>query len=160
MSAQRNQPCQCGSGKKHKHCCEGKRRSSSHWLAIASVILFAVAAVWVLAGVVRRAAEPAAAAPQANGGQVWSEEHGHWHSPDGTPGTPRPSGPGPPGKVWSNAHGHWHDGAGEPESAPPGPAPPGKVWSAEHGHWHDDPTGGPVAVEPVDNPESSVSYVD
>lgn len=47
-------------------------------------------------------------------GQVWSEEHGHWH--DAPPG-------GQPGQVWSEEHGHWHD-APAVEVAPAGQTPP------------------------------------
>ena len=138
MGAQRNEPCPCGSGKKFKQCCEGKRQSSSQWLALVSVIIFAIAAVWVVAGVMRRSAEPAPADDPLSG-RVWSEEHGHWHDAPGTPGTARPPGPAPPGKIWSAEHGHWHDAAGQEPAPAPGAAPPGKVWSEEHGHWHDAP---------------------
>ena len=73
---------------------------------------------------------PAAGAPAAPPGKVWSAEHGHYHdiagnelaaapSPLGTPPTaapgtltPQPDGPIPEGKVWSAEHGHWHDAPG------------------------------------------------
>jgi len=128
MRNQRNEPCPCGSGKKHKVCCADKR-TSSQWLALASVVIFAGLAVWVVAGVFR---EGTSAPP----GKVWSEEHGHWHD-SGNSSSDSPPGPAPPGKVWSYEHGHWHDVTVPGLGRPPGDAPPGKVWNAEHGHWHD-----------------------
>jgi hypothetical protein len=95
--------------------------------------------------------QPASKGPAGKGkpGQVWSEEHGHWHDASthrnnaAIPQSTRPPGPAPEGKVWSEEHGHWHDASPAPNNAtlprstrPPGPAPEGKVWSEEHGHWH------------------------
>ena len=36
MSVGRNEPCPCGSGKKHKHCCAGKkeRTPQSMWTTV------------------------------------------------------------------------------------------------------------------------------
>ena len=136
MAPNRNGPCPCGSGDKYKACC-ARKRAASHWVAISSIVLFALLAAWAVADVIRRASQEEFQTPP---GKVWSEEHGHWHDAEG-PGTPRPEGPAPPGKVWSEEHGHWHDVAGSGVAPPPGPAPPGKVWSEEHGHWHDAPTG-------------------
>jgi hypothetical protein len=146
MKSKRNEPCPCGSGKKYKTCCAGKR-TPSQWVALLSVVAFGLLAVWVVAGVWQRASEKGLT-PQPTAGRVWSEEHGHWHDAPGTAGAPRPPGPTPPGKSWSEAHGHWHDAA-SPGQQPPGPAPPGKVWSAEHGHWHDAATGGEPEEPPV-----------
>jgi hypothetical protein len=159
MAAKRNDPCPCGSGKKHKACC-ARKRTTSQWLAIVTVVAFALLALWVVGGVLRRAGMPKA---DAGPDRVWSEEHGHWHDAPGSPGTPQPPGPTPPGKVWSVEHGHWHDDAAPP-ARPAGPAPPGKVWSAEHGHWHDDPAAGGGA-RPTDPPAPQpdapgVSYVE
>ena len=133
MRYKRNEPCPCGSGKKYKVCCADKR-TSSQWLALASVVIFAGLAAWVVAGVFRKVAEPGSTVPP---GQVWNEEHGHFHPAPGSPRTEPPLGPGPPGKEWSYEHGHWHDAAVPGLGRPPGPAPAGKVWNAEHGHWHD-----------------------
>ena len=125
----RNEPCSCGSGRKHKDCC-ARRRTPSPWLALVSAALFALATVWIVAGVVQRAAtEPPPQAGQAE-----------------NPGEAQPPGPPPPGMVWSAEHGHWHEApAAVPVPPPAGPPPPGKVWSTEHGHWHD---ADQPAVEP------------
>ena len=144
MQHRRNEPCPCGSGKKYKVCCADKR-TSSQWLALASVVIFAGLAAWVVAGVFRQAGEPT--------NQVWSQEHGHWHPAAANPGTERPLGPAPPGKEWSYEDGHWHDVAVPGLGRPPGPAPVGKVWDEAHGHWHDDaaapgPTGRPPGPAP------------
>lgn len=73
----RNEPCPCGSGSKYKHCCQVKneRRSQliSRGLAVALVVVIAVAALALLIGL--RAGDGDGAPP----GQVWSEEHGHYH---------------------------------------------------------------------------------
>ena len=79
MSASRNEPCPCGSGKKYKNCCAGNvplyKRST--WTG-ALVALFLLGGL-LLAGlaVLRpdRSGAPGAAPP----GKVWSAEHGHWH---------------------------------------------------------------------------------
>ena len=54
------------------------------------------------------------------------------------------------GQVWSEEHGHWHDAPSAPATSTTpaqvksiqasGPVPEGKVWSEEHGHWHNAPT--------------------
>ncbi|MBR9999967.1 MAG: SEC-C domain-containing protein [Cyclobacteriaceae bacterium] len=145
----RNDPCYCGSGKKYKNChgIKGEKVKSKYPLILVGMGILIVAAIII---------QPVRKGPSGSGkpGQVWSEEHGHWHDAPGTPtGTTlpestRPSGPAPEGKVWSEEHGHWHDAPGTqtstttPESTrPPGPAPEGKVWSEEHGHWHNAPEG-------------------
>ena len=147
----RNSPCPCGSGKKYKACCAVKR-TRSQWTMAVSLALFGLAAVWVVAGVVRKATDGSAAAPS---GKVWSEEHNHWHD---ALSAERPPGPAPEGHVWSDEHGHWHDTAGE-EVQPPGIAPAGKVWSDEHDHWHDAGAASQVS-EPgyseVDDPQSLI----
>ena len=163
MRHKRNEPCPCGSGKKYKVCCAGKR-TRSQWLALTSVVIFAGLAAWALAGVFRQAAEPGSSAAP---GQVWSEAHGHWHEV-GNPGTGPPLSPAPPGKEWSYEHGHWHDAAVPGLGRPPGPVPPGKVWNEAHGHWHDADSAEPAGelqlpVEGPDDawtelPEEAVSY--
>ena len=137
MQPQRNEPCECGSGKKYKACC-ASRPAPRQRIALIALVLFAVAGLWVIAGAIRRVGsdEPAEAAAAGD------------------------AGPAPPGKVWSAEHGHWHD-APAPGPAPDGEAPPGKVWSAEHGHWHDAPA--PVEAAPVAGeslPEEAVSRVE
>ncbi len=150
MEHKRNEPCPCGSGKKYKVCCADKR-TPSQWLALASVVIFAGLAVWVVVDL--DTAEPS--------GQVWSAEHGHYHPAPGNAGSELPAGPAPPGKEWSYEHGHWHDAAVPGLGRAPGPAPPGKVWNEEHGHWHDADSAEP-AEEPeeawTELPEEDASY--
>ena len=142
MHVGRNESCPCGSGKKFKACCAGKRSHSAGMIAL-FVAIAAIAAVGVVASI-RKDDAPAPA-------------------PVRTASTPKPqpAGPAPAGKVWSVEHGHWHDAAPKsssgsspiqispaaqvpttrapqtPKPQPPGPAPAGQVWSPEHGHWHD-----------------------
>jgi hypothetical protein len=76
MATGRNEPCPCGSGKKYKHCCEGKQRSgtSSRLLiaAIAAVVLVAIMAMM-------SNSREGGSAPS----RVWSPEHGHYHDATG-----------------------------------------------------------------------------
>ena len=144
MARNRNEPCPCGSGKKYKVCCANKR-TTSQWAALASVVVFALLAVWAVAGVLHRVATEKPL--EAPAGQVWSEEHGHYH--EGQNPAPRPLVPTPPGKVWSEEHGHWHDADAE---RPSGPTPAGQVWSEEHGHYHDAPGFGEAAPAVGDDP--------
>lgn len=120
MQIHRNEPCPCGSGRKYKRCCAGKR-------AVATAParrrrgpllgLFVVLALGGLAFALLRDGSPGAAkesAPATDAaGRVWSAEHGHWHGPDGRelPASESAAPPpgGEPGQVWSEAHGHWHD---------------------------------------------------
>jgi hypothetical protein len=162
----RNDPCSCGSGKKYKVCCAGKR-PPAQWFALLGVAVFVGLAAWIVTSVVRQVSSDDGA---AQSGRVWSAEHGHWHE-DQNPGAAPPTGPAPPGKVWSVEHGHWHDAQVEGIPAPQGPPPPGKVWSAEHGHWHDASPGPggeepttvevePPAAEPLPPDGAGVSPVD
>ena len=149
----RNDPCPCGSGKKYKNCHEGKdaKKSSSSKYPL----IFGGLMVVLIGFLIINPNEGSRSGGKP--GQVWSEEHGHWHdapaatnrpAPVNTGTTPasQPAGDPPPGKVWSEEHGHWHDDPNatttvKPQitSRPPGPAPEGKVWSEEHGHWHNIP---------------------
>jgi len=150
----RNDPCPCGSGKKYKNCHENKETKKTSKVPIIMGIIFIVAIGFIVMKP-NQSATPSGGRP----GQVWSEEHGHWHdapaapAPSTTPSQTRstqPSGPAPEGKVWSEEHGHWHDtpaASATPSASsqgitpqPPGPVPEGKVWSEEHGHWHNAPT--------------------
>lgn len=82
----RNDPCSCGSGRKFKHCCEGKGRRLSFTSWVAIVALLAAAAL--LAFTIQRetfgigggggggGADAAEACPP---GQTWSDSHGHCH---------------------------------------------------------------------------------
>lgn len=155
MATGRNDPCPCGSGKKFKHCHEGKKSISKGMIALLAGIA-AVAAVGIIASITDRTPAGTSPAPAAAA------------NPNPmSPGKPQPPGPVPAGKVWSVEHGHWHDinpaagaqpgaqppggrqtiqignppagTAKAPVPQPPGPVPAGKVWSPEHGHWHDAP---------------------
>ena len=112
MAIGRNDPCPCGSGQKYKHCCEAARHSPLSPGLVILVVIVLVGAVAAVMAIVDARDLP----PQQ---QVWSEEHGHWHTVSNDAGT--------------------DPVAGTPTPPPPGPAPPGKIWSSEHGHWHDAP---------------------
>jgi hypothetical protein len=75
MKSERNAPCPCGSGKKYKICCAAKRPTSQR-IAVLSVVAVVGLGLFVLAGMIRDAAESDG---NSRAGQVWSEEHGHWH---------------------------------------------------------------------------------
>jgi hypothetical protein len=140
-----NAPCECGSGKKYKHCCgiEGAGQDNAPKKTLVRGIIGGVCAIGLLLIVVANTTStPTRSAPppiertnsptapstgSIEAGAVWSAEHNHWHQPPG---------PIPVGKVWSQEHGHWH-GAPSAASQPPGPVPAGKEWSVEHAHWHD-----------------------
>lgn len=138
MSAGRNEPCPCGSGKKHKNCCFGKKRDTG--------FLYLIVAMGVIGAV-----SIAAAYMNSDRERVGTSTP-RQQTAAPLPSTPQPQPPGavPPGKVWSAEHGHWHDAApgNQPTKdnpitvnrrnvpQPPGPVPAGKVWSPEHGHWH------------------------
>lgn len=76
MDVARNAPCPCGSGRKFKACCAGKGRGrgTRTGVLVALVLLggalIAGAALFGSGDGVEGAGAP---------GQVWSEEHGHWH---------------------------------------------------------------------------------
>ncbi len=132
MKQERNDLCNCGSGRKYKNC-HGKKRSggssSSRWIYLLLGALVIIAGIAVYS--------PSSEAPPTPQRRSLPNQAGL---------TSLPPGPAPPGKVWSPEHGHWHDAPATDQTQtgltppPPGPAPAGKVWSAEHGHWHDDST--------------------
>jgi hypothetical protein len=151
MKTRRNEPCSCGSGRKFKNCCEGSgivKRSKLGFLWLLLPLGLAVGAVGALHDHANQEKVPA---PE----RVWSEEHGHYHTPNAANAVaPEPP---PPGKVWSAEHGHWHDAnqvtaegtdgvTSNVSQEAPGEAPPGKVWSPEHGHWHDAEAETPEGV--------------
>jgi hypothetical protein len=166
LSAGRNAPCPCGSGKKFKHCCEraagvAAEARRSPWMMAG---LFGVGLA-VVATAALRGGEPEKAASAAPAAPISSAPVTSPPIPMGKTGAPPagavaiPPGPAPEGKVWSPEHGHFHDAPGavsaspvvtsgpgdapQPVAAgpltpePDGPAPAGKVWSPEHGHYHD-----------------------
>lgn len=154
MRVGRNDACPCGSGRKFKACCEGKRsRGMSRGLIALLAVIGAIAAVGVVASIRDKDAQTAASSAPASAarttprrqppgpapaGKVWSAEHGHWHDQASTSGSRAPvqASPGQASPVQvSSATVPVNPAARKPQ--PPGPVPAGKVWSAEHGHWHD-----------------------
>lgn len=73
--AGRNDPCPCGSGKKHKRCCEGaqQRRWGGRAMALALAVILAGA---IAVAVTSFREDPS---PVATPGRTWSPEHGHYH---------------------------------------------------------------------------------
>ena len=104
----RNDLCPCGSGKKFKRCCgaveAGGDDGMSRFFGVASML----AGVALLAGVVLVIVRLASGGKD-EAKQVWSSEHGHYHTVGGDHDTG-----GGPGKVWSEEHGHWHDAGTKP----------------------------------------------
>ena len=77
MKIGRNEPCPCGSGKKYKNCCLAKKSSTP----LAQKLLVTVFILLIIFGLIAfitaiRSYEPSSS---AGPGQVWSEEHQHWH---------------------------------------------------------------------------------
>jgi hypothetical protein len=115
MKVGRNDPCPCGSGKKHKHCCAAraqKRADTRDSLAkgiffivgpLAAIVVVAVVAATLFGRSVGDDGLP----------RVWSAPHGHWHVvlPDGTETELKP------GMVWDAEHGHFHQGGAEIDSS-------------------------------------------
>jgi hypothetical protein len=156
MKTSRNAACPCGSGRKHKNCCQPKESQA------APAGLKSNSTAWILGFLGILALLTAALAFGPFSQQKVPDRTGVTSSPlplgqQGAVGAAQPPGPAPAGKVWSAEHGHWHDAPGAqalPPAAsqtitpqpttpatytpqPPGPAPEGKVWSTDHGHWHD-----------------------
>ena len=77
MKIGRNEPCPCGSGKKYKNCCLAKK-SSTPLAQKLQVTVFILLIIFGLIAFITaiRSYEPSSS---AGGGQVWSEEHQHWH---------------------------------------------------------------------------------
>jgi uncharacterized ion transporter superfamily protein YfcC len=73
----RNAPCPCGSGKKYKHCCLAKSAAmpQPYKLLIALVVLIFVVGIIMAVGTFVSGDSTSGPRP----GQVWSEEHQHWH---------------------------------------------------------------------------------
>jgi hypothetical protein len=79
MKIGRNEPCPCGSGKKYKNCCLAKKSSTP----LAQKLLVTVFILLIIFGLIAfitaiRSYEPSSSTGQGQG-QVWSEEHQHWH---------------------------------------------------------------------------------
>lgn len=130
MSSQigRNEPCPCGSGKKHKNCCY-KRGVLVSKKGQSKVALGVVALVVVIAGIVSISKLSSSPSSQTSGPIVQPPV-----SPQATATTSQTQSTSAPV-------------TGAPYTPqPPGPAPAGKIWSAEHGHWHDAPITSPVTT--------------
>ena len=70
----RNEPCPCGSGRKHKNCCERRARGFGAGTRVALLILAGAIAAAFLFGIASR--------DEGTGqGRTWSAEHGHYHAP-------------------------------------------------------------------------------
>lgn len=136
----RNAPCPCGSGKKYKQCCIGKRPapSASTKLWVATVLAVAVlGTVGIIAA--QRGGGGIAPPAHAHGGrtpepweydeardQHWDPRCNHWHSgppPEDAEAFPTASTPEPweydeaNDRHWHPGHSHWH----------PGPPPEGEA---------------------------------
>ena len=79
MSVGRNEPCPCGSGKKHKHCCAGKKERTPQSMWTTVLVALVLLGGLVLAGVSFMQDESDREAAGPANGRVWSEAHGHWH---------------------------------------------------------------------------------
>ncbi len=66
----RNEPCPCGSGKKHKRCCVD-RPARTKTVMLIGLLLAALAGLVVALRAPRSDVSPA---------RVWSAQHGHWHN--------------------------------------------------------------------------------
>ncbi len=81
MKVGRNDPCPCGSGRKYKNCCEGKKAAKDTLYSKGLPILLGVVLVSVV--VLIGAAFYSSAPTDGRAGRVWSAEHGHWHDASG-----------------------------------------------------------------------------
>ena len=77
----RNDRCPCGSGKKYKHCCQGKasRLSAAGWLTIAALVVAAGVLVYLVVNVAKNDSSGPMGRGTCPPGQVWSAQHGHCH---------------------------------------------------------------------------------
>lgn len=175
-STGRNETCPCGSGRKYKHCCEGKRE---HPAFSKTAMIFGITILIILTGGVaallsdhdgeasarslrdirqqssESSSAPATAAPSNLAGQAPRAP------------VPQPDGPAPTGKVWSPEHGHWHDSPVRIETqqgnravaatAGGQPQQGGLVWNEEHGHYHQAAQGTPTFGLENESPPGSVA---
>lgn len=73
--AGRNDLCPCGSGKKSKRCCQAKTKNGLSGKVLLGLVLAVIVGA-VIAGIASFNDSPTVGpAP----GQVWSQEHGHYH---------------------------------------------------------------------------------
>lgn len=148
----RGDPCPCGSGRKYKHCCAGKRRirSSGTLWVIAGIVVAAVVVGVVMTrrgdGVVPQVPTGMPSATNGPPAEPWAYDsvtkrhydpgHGHWH--DGPPPPPEARGLAAPGSPAAETPG---------SPTPSGPTPAAwthdvagnRHWDPNHGHWHPGP---------------------
>lgn len=130
----RNEPCPCGSGRKHKQCC-GRRATERQallgrlgpWLILAAIVLVVGYVAWGMRG--GGASLPQPWEYDAARDRHWNPEpgHNHWHEGPPPPGrgtvagvTPAPWEYDPiQGRHWNPnpGHEHWHDGPPPPPDA-------------------------------------------
>jgi hypothetical protein len=128
----RNDPCPCGSGKKHKHCCgRQERRPGTMGARIALgalVVVVALALTFVYQASRDGVSTPEAYEYDAMSNRYFDPEHGHWHDgppPDGQ--AAETDGPTPADwyydaandRHWNPEHDHWHDGLPPLDSGAP-----------------------------------------
>ena len=77
MSAGRNEPCSCGSGKKYKHCCAGKTPWYKEAKVTGAILALVLLGSLLFAGIALTQSDDDSRSGSPN--RVWSEEHGHWH---------------------------------------------------------------------------------
>jgi hypothetical protein len=70
----RNDACECGSGRKFKHCCALKQNRGPSRLVLALVGGLILIAIIVALSSTKSDSTP---------GRVWSAEHGHYHDASG-----------------------------------------------------------------------------
>jgi hypothetical protein len=75
MKTGRNDLCPCGSGKKYKNCCLGKKSATS----VSQILLGILFALIVVGGLIALFSAFRSYEPSSGEGRVWSEEHQHWH---------------------------------------------------------------------------------
>lgn len=162
----RNDPCPCGSGKKHKACCNliVDRVQEEAPKSIAPMVGIVVTAA-LLAGTgiyfLKHREAPTTTASTATAAPKPAAPAGT--TPETavnlTPGAPTAPNSAPAPVVISQAPASAAPGALTPQ--PPGPVPPGKVWSPEHNHWHDAPgaNAAPAIIGPVDTTQTAPNQV-
>ena len=153
----RNALCSCGSGKKFKRCCEGKRTIvSSGWawktgglLAVAALVIVPLAVINANAG---KSADESAGTSSPAAPSAFSQTPAAWEYDSVTD------------RHWNPQQGHWHQVPPPPQtidffSSQSQPAATGagtgasgttpaawqydpqtnRHWNPQHGHWHQGP---------------------
>lgn len=139
-SIARNAPCPCGSGKKYKQCCIGKRQvPGSSPGSSRTVLISLVIAAGVILGAWAWTTRTTTPVPLTSVSFPSTDTRG---------GAPAPYEYDPVNnRYWHAGHGHWHDGPPPPEARRPGGAPQpyeydaanDRHWDPDHGHWHSGP---------------------